>query len=187
MTILHVASLTLAALLGSAAVLVPSPAAPAPVPGPGGVAVTVRDFLRAQDAGADLAPFLGGEVNALDLEFDAEGKLGDHQGGVPVFFDIGRDGAAIAAKTAAEFGKAVAAAATGPAAKSELGALRATCQSQECSWAVFAFDRVRTVDGREQRVPMRGTALMRFDDSAPSHFRIYHWHVSPAAPAAAKR
>lgn len=159
-----------------------TPAAPLSVPGPGGVAVTVRELLAAQDAGADIAPLLGDGPYAIDVAFDAEGNLGDFAGGVPVFFDIGRDGAPLAAKTPAEFAAALTAdAKVGGAVRSVLGGMRANCQSPEYSWAVFAFDRVRTVDGREVREPMRGSALLCYDAEAKNHFRVHQWHVSRAA------
>lgn len=99
-----------------------------------------------------------------------------------MFFDIGRDGTPLAAKTPAEFAAALTAdAKVGGAVRSVLGGMRANCQSPEYSWAVFAFDRVRTVDGREVREPMRGSALLCYDAEAKNHFRVHQWHVSRAA------
>ncbi|MFO1052609.1 MAG: hypothetical protein U1F36_10375 [Planctomycetota bacterium] len=163
-------------------------AAPPPVPGPGGVAVAVRELLAAQDAGADVASLLGDGPYAIDLSFDGDGELGDFAGGVPVFFDVARNGAPLTAKTPAEFAAALAAdARSGGAMHSVLGGLRATCQSPECSWAVFAFERVRTVDGHELREPMRGSALLSFDEHAKHHFRIHQWHVSRGPVVDVKR
>ena len=154
-------------------------ASAAPVPGPGGVAIAVREVLAAQDAGADLLPLLADGPNSVDVAFDGDGTLGDFAGGVPVFFDVGHDGSPITAKTPAEFAEACAADhKTGAAVRSVLGGMRATCASEDCSRAVFSFDRVRTVDGREVIEPMRGTAMLRYDAEAKHDFRVYQWHVS---------
>jgi hypothetical protein len=154
-------------------------ASEAPVPGPGGVAIAVRAMLAAQDAGTEVAPLLAEGPNSVDVAFDTDGKLGDFAGGVPVFFDVGHDGSPITAKTPAEFAEACAADhKTGAAVRSVLGGMRATCASEDCSRAVFSFDRVRTVDGREVIEPMRGTAMLRYDAEAKHDFRVYQWHVS---------
>ncbi|MFT6082912.1 MAG: hypothetical protein ACJAQZ_004995 [Planctomycetota bacterium] len=29
-------------------------------------------------------------------------------------------------------------------------------------------------------VPMRATALMKYEQAEGAHFKIYHWHASPA-------
>lgn len=193
-------SVVVVALLGSAAVPVPiTPPSRDAVVGPGGVVATIRAFLRYQDENRNAAAFLGAAPQAVDVVIDADGSIRttEKDARIASFIDLSADGMPLAAATPEAFAALLDehvdpskhAART---LRTEVHAIRATCESENCSWAIVDFERVYTT-GRtaEVRVPMRATALLRWDKTEFADFRIFHWHASrataPAAPETAKR
>ncbi|MCA8977396.1 MAG: hypothetical protein KDC98_21925 [Planctomycetes bacterium] len=186
---------TLLVLFGGAGLSAPwSRATAAPIPGPGGVAVAVRDFLQCLDEGGDPAGLLADEKYAVDMVVRADGGLGQAAEGtrVAVFFDVAADGTPLSATTAADFAaqaasKVAASERAARALRTEIGTIRAACDSERCSWSVVDFERVYTMAGAEVRVPMRASALLRYVGSEAPNFRIYQWHASRRADADANK
>jgi len=180
----------LLALMSSAIVSVGSTEAVQPkvVPGPGGVAYAVKAFLELQEGAESAAPLLVDSRHDLEFGF-ADGKLEQTKKGketVSAFLDVGMLGKPIAARTAKEFaqqlGKHVASKKKDARVLThQIDAIRANCQSEACSLAVIEFTRIYTQGGGKQmHVPMRATALLRYEQAEGSNFRIYHWHASRA-------
>lgn len=178
------------ALLSSAFVSVrgTAPSAPLPVPGPGGVAIAIKAFLERQEGGQTTAPLLAD--SAHDLEFTYSGdkleQVKKEKESVPAFLDVGMNGKPFAARSAKKFVTQIDNLVASKKAEErllthEIGAIRANCQSAQCSLAVVEFTRIYTVGGGKQmHVPMRATALMKYEQTEGANFRIYHWHASPA-------
>lgn len=180
---------TVSSLAPTASTMPDAPAIPGPaIPGPGGVAIAVKAFLERQEAGKSTAPLLADIAHDLELRFDGDklDQVKKGQESAPAFFDVGYDGKPFAARTAKQF---VAQVQKRVASKDkdarvlghEIGKIRANCQSAECSLAMVEFTRIYTVGGGKQmHVPMRATALMKYERTEGADFKIYHWHASPA-------
>ena len=179
----------LLALLGSAFVSVAPPAPSAvPVPGPGGVAIAIKAFLERQENGASTAKLLSDSAHDLEFHYDGA-ELKQTEAGkesTPCFLDVGCDGKPFSARTAKVFVTQLSDLVASNDKESrvlthEIGKIKANCHSGECSVAVVEFTRVYTVGGGKQmHVPMRATALMKYEVTEGASFRIYHWHASPA-------
>lgn len=177
------------ALLSSAFVCVrgTAPSQPLPVPGAGGVAIAIKAFLERQEGGQTTAPLLANIAHDVEFTYSGDNleqvKRGKER--VPAFLDVGMNGKPFAARFAKEFVTQIdnlvaSKKADGRVLTHEIGAIRANCQSPECSMAVVEFTRIYTVGGGKQmHVPMRATALMKYERTEGANFRIYHWHASP--------
>tara|TARA_R110002096_G_scaffold170339_1_gene342656 strand:- start:3863 stop:4432 length:570 start_codon:yes stop_codon:yes gene_type:complete len=180
----------LLAVLGSAIATIGSsaPSTPPPIPGPGGVAIAIKAFLERQETGKTTAPLLA--ESAHDLEFAFAGdKLDQVKAGkqtAPSFLDVGYDGKPFCSRSTKQFVTQI----DNLVASKEqdarvlthkIGRIRANCQSAECSLAVVEFTRIYTVGGGKQmHVPMRATALMKYERTEGANFKIFHWHASSA-------
>jgi hypothetical protein len=180
----------LLALLGSAIATVGSsaPLTPPPIRGPGGVAIALKAFLEVQESGKTTAPLLADSGNDLEFTYDGDKleQVDEDKQTAPAFLDVGYDGKPFQARTAKEFVTQIdnVVASKGKGARvltHKIGKIRANCQSGECSIAVIEFTRIYTVGGgKRMHVPMRATALMKYERTEGSSFKIYHWHASPA-------
>lgn len=166
----------------------PKTVRPELVPGPGGVAYAVKAFLELQEGAESTAPLLVDSSHDLEFGF-ADNKLEQTKKGeetVAAFLDVGMLGKPIAARTAKDFvqqlGQHVASKKQDERVLThQIDAIRANCQSEACSLAVVEFTRIYTQGGGKQmHVPMRATALLRYEQAEGSNFRIYHWHASRA-------
>lgn len=165
-----------------------APSRPAPVPGPGGVASAIKTFLDRQEAGESALPLLVDSRHEIELSFDGDKieQVKKDKESVPSFLDVGMLGKPIAARTAKQFasllGKRVASdKGEERVLAHEIGSIRANCMSEACSLAIVEFTRIYTVSGGKQmHVPMRATALVRYEQAEGTNFRIYHWHASRA-------
>lgn len=180
------------ALLGGGTLLPCLSPAPATIPGymipgPGGAAIAVTEFFARQEGSEATAALLHDSPGDVEFIYE-EGALAlapKDAVATPAFFDIGADGRPFASRLARDFAKGVAAKiATNKGANRVLDhrvdAIRANCHSKSCSQALVEFTRIYTIGGGKQmHVPMRATALLRYDD-AKSSFVIYHWHASRA-------
>ena len=176
-----------AALLGSALLAPRTPPAAPPLPGPGGVAAAVLKYLERVDAGDRPAVSLVDRAHAADFVVKVGGGLEQVDARtVPSFCDVDAAGRAFAAPTVAAFGKQLAAgnkrcAVEGMTVRSVVRAIRANCESADCSLATVEFERVYSKHGVEvRRVPLRATALLQWERVEGADFRIYHWHCAAA-------
>lgn len=177
------------------AALATFPAAPdgaahaAPPRGPGGVALAVQTFLDGLDRGEPVTTLLVDERHDLEFTFD-DGALvvvDEEDTTVAAWADVDATGAPFSAGTAAAFCKALQARVAtddkaGRKVRSEAVRVRANCASEQASMAIVEFTRCVTAAGAaEVRVPMRATALMRYNRNPKvpgQNFEIYHWHAS---------
>jgi hypothetical protein len=174
-----------AALTLSAPAPVPAPAAS---PGPGGVLSAVQGFLRALDMGDReyLTKAIVDSHHAVTWTFDEKGSeaMGDGQDAASSFFDVAFDGREFRADGRQVFlDRALDALGSsqkaGRLVMSRVKSVQASCASEHCSYAVIEFDRIAASDSGEIKMPMRATALFRYDSSQPN-FKLMHWHASPA-------
>lgn len=183
-------STTLLALLTAALVSATNPAPSAPLPGPGSVAGAVQSFLRRLDQGGDARALLADRRRDIDFVLDADGALQVSEvATTPSFVDVAADGTSIAATTADAFAAQLIERATTSApqrrvVRTEVRGLHCSCDSERCGLAVVEFDRVCAVGGgKQERVPMRATALLEYVGGDGVSWRIHHWHASRAVPA----
>lgn len=175
------------ATLGAALTLV----APAPVSapaGPGGVLDAVKGLLRAIDSGDReyLARAIADRHHALTWSVDSKGNEVPAQGddSAASFFDLGLDGRMVEAagreafieRALADLGSSQS---KGRLVMSRLVSVQAACAAEQCSYAVIEFERIAASDNGEVKMPMRATALFRYESGAPS-FKLMHWHASLA-------
>ena len=168
------------------------PPLPAPPAGPGGVITALKAFAQALDDGnASAVGNLIAETSpGADVAFDGDGKSGemhDVQGQPLTFFDVTADGAQVEARSKKDaVGKLLDAVASNAQRRlhTKLLRIRADCPSSNCSYGVVEFERTCEQGGKTVTVPMRATALVTYDKDAEHHFRLFHWHASPAGPAA---
>ena len=172
----------LLALTAAAVGLATTESAP-PIPGPGGVYHAVVDLCAALDRGDTdyLREAFVASRHGIEFYRDDDGELATREpAGAFEFADELATGAPVAVRTLAALEKAVAGfadAELGPA-ETEIETVYADCPSGHCSYAVVEFDRVWG-EGEDRRVvPMRATALVRYDGSSTPHFRVFHWHAA---------
>ncbi|MBL8723719.1 MAG: hypothetical protein JNK49_06705 [Planctomycetes bacterium] len=176
--------------LSAAALLLAATARPAPVPGPGAVVAALQAVFTDLDAGRPVAARFEVEGSNRDAALVVDGKYTAADAtDLPLLLDVDAAGQPITAANPAQFGQLLAAGlATDPAAKRTLRTrvvrVLASCSSTEASRAIVEFERTLTIDGREQRVPMRATALVHYDAKFEPPFKIHHWHASRAAAPA---
>lgn len=168
-----------------------SPPAP-PRAGPGGVITALQSFVRALDTGNRdaLTDFMAAKAPGLEMAFEGDdAEMREKAGPVVSFFDVAANGDSIAARSRDDAVRTLLAEVGGTDARrvqTKIIGIHADCPSADCSYGVVAFERHYDAGGANGKttVPMRATALVRYDEAA-KHFRIFHWHASRAADAVA--
>src|SRR5690606_5811531 len=147
-----------------------------------------RAFLGRQERGASPATLLCDSAHGLEFYFD-DAKLEQTESGkemTAAFLDVDCDGKPFGARTATQFATKIDERIASNEKQArvlthEIGKIKANCHSGDCSIGVVEFTRVYTVGGGKQmHVPLRATAIMKYELTDGASFRIYHWHASPA-------